>query len=187
MWFLLSFVKRQENRTKPLLQVGGISDLWKFDCISIFFKEITKHIHALYPSFYRLLKLSSLFQNAGEVIGFDTNERAIDHAQKNSIRNGITNCQFFRGSAKVLLSELIPKAKFNNITAIVDPPRLGLCKYREKFTFISGWMIDHDFWSHEEWLVNRIDILCQIDCTHIPEYVVEWWCVMMYCWENFSS
>ncbi|CAH0382393.1 unnamed protein product [Bemisia tabaci] len=67
-----------------------------------------------------------LAKNAGEVIGFDTNERAIDHAQKNSIRNGITNCQFFRGSAKVLLSELIPKAKFNNITAIVDPPRLGL-------------------------------------------------------------
>jgi 23S rRNA (uracil1939-C5)-methyltransferase len=59
---------------------------------------------------------------ASRVIGMDISESSIEDAGKNSLLNGVDNCEFQCGDVKTLLSQL----KEAPDLLIVDPPRTGM-------------------------------------------------------------
>lgn len=65
-------------------------------------------------------------KHCGEVLGVEVIPDAIKDAKENSIKNNITNCEFFVGKAEDILLPVIQRTTKSNITAIVDPPRAGL-------------------------------------------------------------
>jgi 23S rRNA (uracil1939-C5)-methyltransferase len=65
-----------------------------------------------------------LSQAARRVIGFEIVDAAISDAEKNCLKNGVSNCTFFRGDIKDRLSAAINKPD----VMIIDPPRDGMHK-----------------------------------------------------------
>ena len=65
-----------------------------------------------------------LSKDASRVIGFEIVDAAVDNAEKNCLKNGITNCSFHRGDIKHLLSEIT----ISPDVMILDPPRDGINK-----------------------------------------------------------
>ena len=66
-----------------------------------------------------------------KVIGVDCVPEAVENANNNAQRNGVTNAKFYAGRAECILGDLLKKetAEDNEnrkIVAIVDPPRAGL-------------------------------------------------------------
>lgn len=69
----------------------------------------------------------SVADKCGQVLGIEMVESAVQDARKNAELNGLSNkCEFFAGKAEDVLDLVIAKAKFENIVAVVDPPRSGL-------------------------------------------------------------
>eukprot|EP01025_Chloroclados_australasicus_P059008 TRINITY_DN744_c0_g2_i1.p1 TRINITY_DN744_c0_g2~~TRINITY_DN744_c0_g2_i1.p1 ORF type:complete len:715 (-),score=108.57 TRINITY_DN744_c0_g2_i1:65-2209(-) len=74
---------------------------------------------------------------AKRVIGIDNVKSAIDDAQKNSEINGVQNCEWVCGTAeskmKFILKDIEDQIgedkEYNEIVAVVDPPRAGLHKH----------------------------------------------------------
>jgi 23S rRNA (uracil1939-C5)-methyltransferase len=66
-----------------------------------------------------------LSSQAKKVIGVESLSQSVEDAQKNALKNKVSNCEFVCGEAKKVLSELITRGeKFDLV--IVDPPRAGL-------------------------------------------------------------
>jgi len=65
-----------------------------------------------------------LSQAARRVIGFEIVDAAISDAEKNCLKNGVSNCTFFRGDIKDRLSAALDKPD----VMIIDPPRDGMHK-----------------------------------------------------------
>eukprot|EP00201_Polytomella_parva_P021685 CAMPEP_0175047974 /NCGR_PEP_ID=MMETSP0052_2-20121109/5909_1 /TAXON_ID=51329 ORGANISM="Polytomella parva, Strain SAG 63-3" /NCGR_SAMPLE_ID=MMETSP0052_2 /ASSEMBLY_ACC=CAM_ASM_000194 /LENGTH=735 /DNA_ID=CAMNT_0016311941 /DNA_START=3 /DNA_END=2211 /DNA_ORIENTATION=+ len=65
-----------------------------------------------------------------KVVGVDITSSAIQDAKVNAELNGVQNAEFLTGKAEVVLPEVLAKqaASYENIVAIVDPPRAGLHK-----------------------------------------------------------
>ena len=65
-----------------------------------------------------------LSKAARKVIGFELVDAAVSNAEKNCLKNGVSNCTFYRGDIKDRLSEvsLVPDVM------IIDPPRDGMHK-----------------------------------------------------------
>jgi 23S rRNA (uracil1939-C5)-methyltransferase len=65
-----------------------------------------------------------LSKAARRVIGFELVDAAVSNAEKNCLKNGVSNCTFYRGDIKDRLSEvsLVPDVM------IIDPPRDGMHK-----------------------------------------------------------
>ena len=65
-----------------------------------------------------------------KVIGVDCVQEAVENANDNAKRNGVTNAEFHSGRAEFILGELLRKEvsddKDRRVVAIVDPPRAGL-------------------------------------------------------------
>jgi tRNA (uracil-5-)-methyltransferase len=69
----------------------------------------------------------SIANKCGQVLGIEVVESAVQDAKTNAELNGLSDkCQFFAGRAENIIDLVIGKAKFQNIVAIVDPPRSGL-------------------------------------------------------------
>lgn len=66
-----------------------------------------------------------LADQANKVIGIEINATAVDDAQKNCQRNGISNCRFIQGDIKDALSQINQKPD----VMIIDPPRVGMHKH----------------------------------------------------------
>jgi tRNA/tmRNA/rRNA uracil-C5-methylase (TrmA/RlmC/RlmD family) len=89
----------------------------------------------------------TLASRVGKVVGVDIVETAIKDAAANAARLGVTNAEFVCGKAEVVLPGLLraydakvgaaadegegekSEERFENIVAIVDPPRAGLHKH----------------------------------------------------------
>ncbi len=65
-----------------------------------------------------------LSKAARKVIGFEIVDAAVSDAEKNCLKNGISNCTFYRGDIKDRLSE----AQHEPDVMIIDPPRDGMHK-----------------------------------------------------------
>jgi 23S rRNA (uracil1939-C5)-methyltransferase len=62
---------------------------------------------------------------AGEVIGIDIEDEAIESARINARINGLDNCHFYAGPVrKLMLSDELRDRRFDPV--IVDPPRVGM-------------------------------------------------------------
>ena len=58
------------------------------------------------------------------VIGFEIVDAAVSNAEKNCLKNGVSNCTFYRGDIKDRLPEALHEAD----VMIIDPPRDGMHK-----------------------------------------------------------
>jgi 23S rRNA (uracil1939-C5)-methyltransferase len=65
-----------------------------------------------------------LSKAARRVIGFEVVDAAVSDAEKNCLKNGVSNCTFYRGDIKNCLSEALCKPD----VMIIDPPRDGMHK-----------------------------------------------------------
>ena len=65
-----------------------------------------------------------LSKAARRVVGFEIVDAAVSNAEKNCLKNGVTNCTFYRGDIKDRLSE----ASHTPDVMIIDPPRNGMHK-----------------------------------------------------------
>ena len=65
-----------------------------------------------------------LSEAAGRVIGFEIVDVAVANAEKNCLKNGVSNCTFYRGDIKERLSEVSAAPD----VMIIDPPRDGMHK-----------------------------------------------------------
>ncbi len=65
-----------------------------------------------------------LAQSAGNVIGVEIVEQAIEDAKINAALNGIENAQFYAGAAETVVPELYDKGVTADVV-VVDPPRKG--------------------------------------------------------------
>ncbi len=63
-------------------------------------------------------------KKAKKVIGVEIVERAIEDAKKNAIVNGVTNAEFYAGSAEEVVPKLIKSGEKPDVV-IIDPPRKG--------------------------------------------------------------
>ena len=63
---------------------------------------------------------------AAKVIGIEYVPEAIEDARKNALGNGITNCEFFAGDMKDVLSEGFIAEHGRPDVIILDPPRAGI-------------------------------------------------------------
>jgi tRNA (uracil-5-)-methyltransferase len=69
----------------------------------------------------------SVANKCGQVLGIEMVESAVQDARENAELNGLSHkCEFFAGKAEDIIDVVIGKAKFENIVAIVDPPRNGV-------------------------------------------------------------
>ncbi|MBN2395179.1 MAG: 23S rRNA (uracil(1939)-C(5))-methyltransferase RlmD [Candidatus Atribacteria bacterium] len=66
----------------------------------------------------------NIARKVSQVIGIDSNKKAIDHAKTNALVNKITNCQFMVG----LCEKILPALSEPFDCMIMDPPRAGLKK-----------------------------------------------------------
>ncbi len=67
---------------------------------------------------------STAAKNAKKVIGVEIVEEAIKKAKENAVKNGISNTEFFAGSAEELVPKLVESGETPDIV-ILDPPRKG--------------------------------------------------------------
>jgi 23S rRNA (uracil1939-C5)-methyltransferase len=65
-----------------------------------------------------------LSKTAKRVIGFEIVDAAITNAEKNCLKNGVSNCTFYRGDIKDRLSEV----EHPPDVMVIDPPRDGMHK-----------------------------------------------------------
>jgi len=65
-----------------------------------------------------------LSKAARRVIGFEIVDAAVSDAEKNCLKNGVSNCTFYRGDIKDRLSEVLQPPD----VMIIDPPRDGMHK-----------------------------------------------------------
>jgi len=74
----------------------------------------------------------TLAKRVTKVVGVDIVEESIEDAKVNSQRNGITNCQWVAGKAEAVLPDLLSQhavsKEYDEVVAVVDPPRAGLHK-----------------------------------------------------------
>ena len=63
---------------------------------------------------------------ASKVIGIEYVPEAIDDARENARRNGITNCDFFAGDMKDILTDGFIEEHGRPDVIILDPPRAGI-------------------------------------------------------------
>ena len=67
-----------------------------------------------------------------EVYGLEIVESAVDDARTNAKQNGVNNATFIAGKAEDTLPALLDQHRdWENVVAIVDPPRSGLRKTRK--------------------------------------------------------
>jgi len=64
--------------------------------------------------------------NASKVIGIEYVPEAIEDARANAAANGITNCEFFAGDMKDVLSDAFVAEHGRPDVIILDPPRAGI-------------------------------------------------------------
>lgn len=62
------------------------------------------------------------------MLGLELIEQAVEDARQNAALNDVTNCDFYCGAAEEILQSVVNKAKFDDVVAVVDPPRPGLRK-----------------------------------------------------------
>jgi 23S rRNA (uracil1939-C5)-methyltransferase len=65
-----------------------------------------------------------LSKTAKRVIGFEIVDAAVTNAEKNCLKNGVSNCTFYRGDIKDRLSEV----EHPPDVMVIDPPRDGMHK-----------------------------------------------------------
>ena len=73
-------------------------------------------------------------RRAARVVGLEINEQAVLDARANAERNGVHNAEFFAGRAELTINTALRKylgksaegEGFDEVVAIVDPPRGGL-------------------------------------------------------------
>lgn len=65
-------------------------------------------------------------RNASKVIGIEYVPEAIDDAKANAKANGITNCEFFAGDMKDILTDSFIEVHGKPDVVILDPPRAGI-------------------------------------------------------------
>ena len=63
---------------------------------------------------------------ASKVIGIEYVPEAIEDARKNALNNGITNCEFFAGDMKDVLTDQFVQKHGRPDVIILDPPRAGI-------------------------------------------------------------
>ena len=63
---------------------------------------------------------------AAKVVGIEYVPEAIKDAESNAERNGITNCRFFAGDMKDILTEGFIASEGRPDVIILDPPRAGI-------------------------------------------------------------
>lgn len=72
----------------------------------------------------------SLAAAVAHVVGIELNADAVKDAEKNATVNKVTNIEFMAGKAEDLVSKVISNpeyhAKYEEIVAVIDPPRAGL-------------------------------------------------------------
>jgi 23S rRNA (uracil1939-C5)-methyltransferase len=68
-----------------------------------------------------------LAPNAGEVVGVEIVEQAVEDARRNAALNEITNATFIEGNVRVVLKELAEGPARPDLV-VVDPPRSGLAR-----------------------------------------------------------
>jgi 23S rRNA (uracil1939-C5)-methyltransferase len=66
-----------------------------------------------------------LSPQAKRIIGVESLQQSVEDAQRNALKNKVSNCEFICGEAKKVLSELITRGERFDIV-VVDPPRAGL-------------------------------------------------------------
>ena len=64
-------------------------------------------------------------RKAGKVYGIEIIPQAIDDANENAARNGITNAKFYVGKAEEVLPDLYEKEGIYADVICIDPPRKG--------------------------------------------------------------
>lgn len=69
------------------------------------------------------------------MLGLELLEQAVADARENASLNNISNCDFYSGPAEEILQSVVNKAKFDNVVAVVDPPRAGLRKFPPSLMF----------------------------------------------------
>ncbi len=65
-------------------------------------------------------------RQAGKVIGIEYVPEAIEDAKANARANGITNCDFFAGDMKDILTDGFVEEHGRPDVIILDPPRAGI-------------------------------------------------------------
>lgn len=72
----------------------------------------------------------TLARHVSKVIGIDNVRESVDDARANAALNGITNCEYVCSKAEDALGGLLDKHahQYQEVIAIVDPPRAGLHK-----------------------------------------------------------
>jgi 23S rRNA (uracil1939-C5)-methyltransferase len=63
-----------------------------------------------------------LSESAGQVIGIEIADSAVEDAVNNCKKNKIVNCKFIKGDIKNSLSQITPRPD----VVIIDPPRAGM-------------------------------------------------------------
>lgn len=63
------------------------------------------------------------------MLGLELMEQAVADARQNAANNNVANCEFYSGPAEDILQSVVDKAKFDNVVAVVDPPRAGLSMF----------------------------------------------------------
>ena len=69
----------------------------------------------------------TLASRAGQVWGLETVPEAVADAERNALRNGITNARFVAADARLGLAPLLERAGRPDVI-VLDPPRAGLSK-----------------------------------------------------------
>lgn len=70
-----------------------------------------------------------ILQHCGQILGLEIVPQAIVDAKENATINNIANSEFFAGKAEEILGSVCYNSKFEDVFAVVDPPRAGLRKY----------------------------------------------------------
>ncbi|XP_066257719.1 tRNA (uracil-5-)-methyltransferase homolog A [Euwallacea similis] len=65
-------------------------------------------------------------KSCGQVLGLELIPQAIIDAKENVIINNVHNSEFFTGKAEDILGSVCYNSKFEDVFAVVDPPRAGL-------------------------------------------------------------
>ena len=63
-----------------------------------------------------------LAESAGQVIGIEIADSAVENANKNCAKNKIVNCKFLKGDIK----NWLPRITRRPDVVIIDPPRVGM-------------------------------------------------------------
>ncbi len=108
-----------------------------------FFQTNTYQAEVMYQQVVRMANLSAddnvydlytgigsiglyLAKNAGHIVGIEAIPEAIEDAKINMTKNGITNCTFYAGDVKEILSPAFWEKHGRPDVLITDPPRAGM-------------------------------------------------------------